>query len=212
MQNRRVQATVAHAYETVPYYREIMDQTGLRPADFHTAEDLAQLPLLTSKQVAQTPERFVSRRYIRGLGLQMYSSGTSRATVLLNYRLGDVATWSTTVCPCGRTLPVLQRIEGRSDDRVLLPDGRSLHALTVLESLDGLPGLVQVQLVQEELQRFVLWAVCTKETAWEPMRQQLAAALQPVLGQDSVLVIEQVEEIPSGLGGKVKAVISHCCL
>lgn len=85
IQNRRVRATVAHAYETVPYYREVMDQTGLRPSDFHTADDLAQLPLLTSRQVAQTPERFVSRRYIRGLGLQIYSSGTSGHAKNIHY-------------------------------------------------------------------------------------------------------------------------------
>jgi phenylacetate-CoA ligase len=401
---------MAYAYETVPYYREVMDQAGLRPTDFQTADDLAQLPLLTSEQVARAPERFVSCRYRQGQGLQMYSSGTSghaknvhydptalflalahghrqrrvlthfvgrtfgyreagvavettvsrkirefyethswtprgvdlsrafvvlgkaplaeliaqlnafqpevirgygsalgmiyrwardhnmpivrpkalvygadhmaiadrqlieatygvpvlstyqavealriafqceyragfhvsldavairivddtgrtlgpnapghlvlsnltnRATVLLNYKLGDVVTWSTTACPCGRTLPTLERIEGRSDDRVLLPDGRRLHALAVLEPLDGIPGLVQVQLVQEELQRFALRAVCTDEIPWEPMCQQLTVALRPVLGQDSVLAVEQVEAIRPGPGGKVRAVISH---
>ena len=47
VQNRRVRAIVAHAYATVPYYREVMDHAGLRPEDFHTAEDLARLPILT---------------------------------------------------------------------------------------------------------------------------------------------------------------------
>jgi phenylacetate-CoA ligase len=143
-------------------------------------------------------------------GHVVLSNLTNRATVLLNYKLGDMATWSTAACPCGRTLPTLERLEGRSDDRVLLPDGRRLHALAVLEPLDGIPGLVQVQLVQEEPQRFVLRTVCTDGMAWEPMRQQLAAALRPVLGQDCVLAVERVEDIRPGPGGKVRAVISQC--
>ena len=31
VQNRRVRAIVTHAYETVPYYREVMGRAGLRP-------------------------------------------------------------------------------------------------------------------------------------------------------------------------------------
>ena len=48
MQSRRVQSIVAHAYQTVPYYREVMDSAGLRPTDFRTASDLARLPILKS--------------------------------------------------------------------------------------------------------------------------------------------------------------------
>lgn len=44
LQNRRVRAMVAHAYATVPHYREVMDGVGLRPDDVRTADDLARLP------------------------------------------------------------------------------------------------------------------------------------------------------------------------
>ena len=43
LQNQRVRAIVAHAYHTVPFYREVMDQQGLRPQDLRTADDLAPL-------------------------------------------------------------------------------------------------------------------------------------------------------------------------
>lgn len=56
IQNRRIRAIVVHAYETVPYYREIMDEAGLRPRDFRTAEDLARLPILTGEELARAPE------------------------------------------------------------------------------------------------------------------------------------------------------------
>jgi len=43
IQNQRVRAMIAHAYETVPYYREVMDKTGLRP--FSTVSTAEVLPL-----------------------------------------------------------------------------------------------------------------------------------------------------------------------
>jgi phenylacetate-CoA ligase len=144
-------------------------------------------------------------------GHLVLSNLTNRATVLLNYMLGDMVTWNPSPCPCGRVLPTLARIEGRSDDWVLLPDGRRLHAMVLLEPFDsGIPGLVQVQLIQENLHSFLLRAVCTRETAWESMRQRLEAALRPIVGRQSALAIERVETIPPGPGGKVRAVISHC--
>lgn len=44
-QRRRVRSIVAHAYHTVPYYREVMDAAHLGPDDFQSADDLARLPL-----------------------------------------------------------------------------------------------------------------------------------------------------------------------
>src|SRR5262249_9189211 len=52
------------------------------------------------------------------------SNLSNRATVLLNYRLGDVVTVSATACPCGRSLPTIDRIAGRADDLLRLPDGQ----------------------------------------------------------------------------------------
>ncbi|MGH9958039.1 MAG: hypothetical protein ACREBC_13055, partial [Pyrinomonadaceae bacterium] len=77
IQNRRIKAIVAHAYETVPHYRKIMDEARLRPRDFHTADDLARLPIVTGKDLALEPRRFLSSRYTNGESLKLQSSGTS---------------------------------------------------------------------------------------------------------------------------------------
>src|SRR5262249_6747067 len=45
LQNRRVRAIVAYAYDTVPHYRDVISAARLQPRDFRTAEDLAQLPV-----------------------------------------------------------------------------------------------------------------------------------------------------------------------
>ena len=48
-QSGRVRAIVRHAYETVPFYRRTMDERGLRPEDFETANDLTRLPVVDGR-------------------------------------------------------------------------------------------------------------------------------------------------------------------
>src|SRR5687768_6675992 len=51
LQRRRLRAMVRHAYATVPFYRRALDERGLRPEDFTSAEDLARLPLIAGRMV-----------------------------------------------------------------------------------------------------------------------------------------------------------------
>ena len=44
-QSQRVRKMVAHAYRTVPYYRETMDRLGWKVEDFQNAEDLSEYRL-----------------------------------------------------------------------------------------------------------------------------------------------------------------------
>lgn len=52
-QDEQLRTTIRHAYDTVPYYREIFDARRLRPDDIRTAADLVKLPIL-SKQTVRT--------------------------------------------------------------------------------------------------------------------------------------------------------------
>ena len=62
------------------------------------------------------------------------SNLTNRATVLLNYKLGDVVTLGGSPCPCGRSLPTIERIEGRADDLIVLPGGQRAHCWSCWKS------------------------------------------------------------------------------
>jgi phenylacetate-CoA ligase len=408
-QNRRVQAIIRHAYERVPYYREVMDAAHLQPRDIRSADDLARLPVLTGAELARDPLRFRSRRHANGDALELRSSGTSghakriaydaaalflslahghrqrhvlarfvgraygyremhlvrdnsvahqlrafyesrswvpgtvelerarvspaepfedtiarinayrpdvvrgygahigalfrfasthglrvhrpkcvvygadrmadgdralieteagvpvvstyqaaealrigfqceerqafhlsidhtavrvvdaagapvapggrgeivisnlvnRATVLLNYRLGDVVTLSAERCPCGRTLPTIEAIDGRADDFVVHEEGRRLHALVVLAPLLRVAGVRQLQLVQEERRRFTVRVVCAPGGAWDSMCRELDAALRASVGESIAVHIERADTIAPEAGGKFRSVISR---
>jgi phenylacetate-CoA ligase len=138
------------------------------------------------------------------------SNLTNRATVLLNYKLGDLVTLDVDPCPCGRTLPTLARIEGRADDLVALPDGDVRHPIALLHALQSVPGVVGVQVVQEEVARFTLRAVCAAGTDWPPTARRLRETLAATLGHPLSVDAVRVEELPREAGGKVRAVISRC--
>jgi len=63
MQNRRVREMMVHAYATVPYYREHMREKHLKPEDFQSADDLAQLPLVDRSFVKQNNALFRSFQF-----------------------------------------------------------------------------------------------------------------------------------------------------
>ncbi len=48
-QNEKLRKLIKHAYENVPYYRNLFINNKLHPADIKTTADLAKLPILTKK-------------------------------------------------------------------------------------------------------------------------------------------------------------------
>jgi phenylacetate-CoA ligase len=410
IQNRRVRAMVKHAYDTVPFYRAAMEARRLTPGDFHSAADLSKLPLISSEQVARSPEEFRSRQFAEGSLLRLVSSGTqgfpkpvyydhaalmlalahghrqrvvlarfvgktlgyremnierldgtgfklrrfyetysmiprrldyarafvspsqsvedivgainrfapevirgygshlglvfrqahakhlrlckpkavvwggdsmseadarliehefgvpvvssyqavealriayqceeragfhinldqvavrvvdaqgasvsngeagrvvlsnltNRATVLLNYLLGDIAALADQPCACGRSLPVLARIQGRANDCVILPDGRIIHSLVLMPPLQAVDGVVQLQIVQSEPAQFLMRVVCAEGADWEFTRGELERRARARLGSAAALDVARVEAIVPDAGGKVRAVISNC--
>ena len=145
-----------------------------------------------------------------GRGRIVVSNLFNRATVLLNYGLGDVVTVGRGRCPCGRTLPILECVDGRSNDWIALPDGGREHPWELVDVLEAVPGTIQVQLVQEALRRFVVRALPVRADGAAAVSRGLADALRRRLGADLEVSVELVERMPAGPTGKVRNVISHC--
>ena len=90
--------------------------------------------------------------------------GTSlhtRAMPLLRYEVGDdvelLEDGDGRTCACGRTLPLVKRVLGRSQDTIETPDGRRLSSLFVLFDLVG--GVRCGQVLQEAPDRLTLLVV-----------------------------------------------------
>ncbi len=69
------------------------------------------------------------------------------AMPMIRYAVGDLAELGAP-CPCGRALPVLKRIMGRTRDMIVFPDGRKAWALIGEFNYTDIPALRQFQVVQ----------------------------------------------------------------
>jgi len=76
-QAERLRELIAHAYETVPYYRERMDALSLKPGDIRSVEDLPKLPLLRRDTVRVELPRLLSRSFTARQRIHGHTSGTT---------------------------------------------------------------------------------------------------------------------------------------
>lgn len=48
-QNKKLQRLITHAYNNIPYYRRVMQERGITPAEIRTRDDLEFIPVLTKQ-------------------------------------------------------------------------------------------------------------------------------------------------------------------
>ena len=59
----------------------------------------------------------------------------------VRYRTGDMAVMDDRRCACGRGLPMLRELQGRTTDFVIAADGTVLHGLSLIYIVRDLPGI-----------------------------------------------------------------------
>lgn len=120
-QRRRLRRMVRHAYDSVPFYREAMDERGLRPDDFAVAADLARLPLIDAEVVQRQPSLFMARdRGDSDADVVCYTSGTSSG---VRRRVSwDRAAVRGGFAQLERAWPVVLRLAGETRAQLLLRD------------------------------------------------------------------------------------------
>lgn len=144
------------------------------------------------------------------LGRVVVTQFDNDAMPLIRYELGDVAAAASpdVTCSCGRTLPMLERVEGRIPDLIVAPDGSFLvmHFFVVL--FKNLQSVRHYQVVQAQRDRLRVRLVARPEARRQEIettiRREVSAATRGSLATD----FEWVEEIPLSGNGKRRLVIS----
>lgn len=142
-------------------------------------------------------------------GEVIVSNLVNRATVLLNYRLGDLAKLETWACGCGRSLPLLSLPEGRNDEFLNLPGGRRRHPQAIRAVVLEEDGVWQFQAVQESIGELRVVVVPDPRVDGEALSQRLATSLAAALGPDLRIRVELVDSIARRVGAsKFRVVLS----
>jgi len=125
----------------------------------------------------------------------------------IRYRTGDIGTLDDKVCECGRGLPLIREIQGRTTDFVMAQDGTVMHGLALIYILRDMPEIKVFRIIQENLDLTRIQVVT--ETGLSPSQiDRIIKLFQSRLGRNVVISVEQVSGIPAEKSGKFRYVIS----
>ncbi|WP_310565129.1 phenylacetate--CoA ligase family protein [Hydrogenophaga sp.] len=125
----------------------------------------------------------------------------------IRYRTGDVGTLDDRPCSCGRTLPLLKEIQGRSTDFLVAQDGTVMHGLSLIYIVRDLAGVKQFKIVQESLDRTDILLV-TDERFDRANLAAIERGAKARLGQGVSVNVQLVGDIAPEKSGKYRYVVS----
>jgi phenylacetate-CoA ligase len=126
----------------------------------------------------------------------------------IRYRTGDIGVLGTEKCSCGRGLPLLKEIQGRSTDFVIAADGTVIHGLALIYILRDLPEVKSFKIIQETTQ-LTRVLVVSEGGDEADTRRKVINGFHQRLGENVEVKIEFVDAIPLEKSGKHRYVVSH---
>jgi phenylacetate-CoA ligase len=122
------------------------------------------------------------------------------AQPLIRYEIGDEVTLGE-VCSCGRSLPVLEKIDGRTTHLFRLPDGRRIAPVVPLQFRAAI-GASAIQLVQKAPLEIEFRYVSTGKTS-HPDFSAVSQMLQRQTMAGMKIRFENLAELPLSASGKL---------
>jgi phenylacetate-CoA ligase len=135
-------------------------------------------------------------------GSVLVSNLVNRGTVLLNYRLGDVAAWVPDACPCGRSLPRLRLLEGRDNAWIERPGAPPVHPFRLSGPLNRLE-VGRWQIVQPDIDRLIVRVLPTPGQDRSRLEEAIRALVREAVRADLEAEVEFPLELDHTRSGKV---------
>ena len=134
------------------------------------------------------------------------------AMPFIRYDIGDLGVSSDKACPCGRGLPLLATLSGRTCDVIFTRSGKPVPGVAIPMEFLVPYGIEQFQIVQETYERVVVKLVLGREYPPEhidKLTREVISQYRPIFGEGMDIAIELVDQIPLTRAGKRKVVISN---
>lgn len=127
---------------------------------------------------------------------------------MVRYKTGDIGVMSVRRCDCGRTLPVLAEVRGRSTDMIRTADGNIMHGLALIYVLRECPGVAAFKIVQKTLQSVQVFIV--PGAGYGPLTdQRIREGLRARMGEATAVDVQVVPQIQPERSGKYRYVVSE---
>ena len=126
----------------------------------------------------------------------------------VRYRTGDIGTLSPHHCECGRGLPVLEKIEGRTTDFVVAQDGTLVHGLALIYTLRDMPGVHSFKIIQKSVNE-VLVQLVANTAGRTVLKDTVTRDFRERLGHTVEVNFDFTDSIPREKSGKFRYVVSN---
>ena len=126
----------------------------------------------------------------------------------IRYRTGDMAIASDRPCLCGRGLPSLRDVHGRTTDFVRTASGDAMHALALIYEVRDRPGVKAFKFIQAEDLSLELLLVPDANFTSET-EDAIRAGIAQRMGHGTVFAVRRVDNIPPERSGKYRYVVSR---
>jgi phenylacetate-CoA ligase len=128
----------------------------------------------------------------------------NRGMPLIRYRVGDVGVLADRPCACGRGLPLLERVTGRTADFLVRTDGSLVAGVSLVErTLTAIAGIAQLQIVQET-RTAVRLRVVPDDRYDAASERRLLAEMTRALGEGMEFRIEKAARLEQSRNGKYR--------
>ncbi len=121
----------------------------------------------------------------------------------IRYDMGDMAVMNNSSCPCGRGLPMIDKVMGRSLDVFITPDGKLVSTIAlVMYLVNGAPGLIgQMQVLQDAVDHLTFKMTKDPLPTKEIMDHQ-KKIVRKIFGESMRITYDFVDGIPKEPSGK----------
>lgn len=128
----------------------------------------------------------------------------NNAMPLIRYQVEDIGVPSSRRCSCGRGLPLMDGIVGRTADFLVKKDGTKVAGISLIENtLTKIPGIDQMQIIQENIEtiriRIVLGEHFTQSDS-----DAIVLYFKELFQYPKSIEIEPVDVIPPEKSGKYR--------
>jgi phenylacetate-CoA ligase len=139
-----------------------------------------------------------------GLGEIIITDLLNYGMPLIRYQIGDVGKPLYKSCECGRGLPLLGGINGRTTDFIITPKGKMLSGIPIATYvITNISGIQQIQFIQEQRDKLkirVKKGATFNQNSIETLKRKLFQFMDEEISVD----IEYTEQIPPEASGKIR--------
>jgi phenylacetate-CoA ligase len=132
----------------------------------------------------------------------------SHEAPFVRYATGDTGVMSARRCGCGRVLPLLERIDGRSNDSIVAPDGRIINSLALIYPIRELEGIEHFRICQKSVDRFHVQIVRGDRYRLEN-EDRIRTGWIKLLRAPLEVTFEYMDTLPLDRSGKLRHVVSE---